>query len=43
MEGLGMFGVLLVILGVIGMIVMFRGRRPRYTSGTETARKKNQR
>ena len=32
MESLEIFGVLLVILGMIGMVVMLKGRRPGFRS-----------
>lgn len=30
MTGLEVFGILLIILGVVGMTVMLRGKRPSY-------------
>lgn len=40
MESLEIFGVMLVILGMIGMVVMLTGRRPGYRSTREPANSK---
>lgn len=35
MEGLELFGLLLVIIGIIGLTVMLKGKRPTYKSMTK--------
>ena len=38
MEGLELLGFLAIILGIIGMVVMLKGKRPRSRSTTEPKR-----
>lgn len=33
-----LFAVLLIILGIIGMIVMLKGKKPRYPSANDSAK-----
>ena len=40
MEALGWLGLLAVILGIIGMVVMLKGKRPNYPSAAERAKSK---
>jgi len=40
MESLELLGIVLVMVGIIGLIVMLKGRRPNYPSTTERANNK---
>jgi hypothetical protein len=37
MEGLELLGFLAIILGIIGMVVMLKGRRPSHRSSRQSA------
>lgn len=40
MTGLEVFGILLIILGVVGMTAMLKGKRPSYGSSTPKVEQK---
>lgn len=41
MEGLEFFGIVLVLLGVIGIRVMLKGKRPTYDPPTQGSPREN--